>query len=59
MRKYFLKHSNARQNKIDSDAWFHKLSTKQMSLPQNSNSYGSEDVFETAVASKLKKFWFF
>ena len=56
MRKYFLKHSNARQIKIDSDEFFHNLWTKQTSLPQNSNSYGSENAFETAVASKLKKF---
>ena len=56
MRKYFLKHSNARKNKIDSIACSNKLSTKQMSLPQNSDSYGSEHAFETAVASKLNKF---
>ena len=33
MKKYFLKHSNVRQNRIDSDDFFHKLLTKQTSLP--------------------------
>ena len=56
MRKYFWKHSNARQNEIDSNDFLHKSSTKQTSLPQNSISYGSEHAFKTTVASKLKKF---
>ena len=59
IRKYFWKHSDARKNQIASDDFLPKLSINQPTSPKNSNSNGSENVFETAVASKLKKFWFF